>query len=41
LDTFNDQVSKVTAAQIKDAFNRRLKTDKMVTVIVAADEANP
>ena len=41
LDTFNDQVSKVTAAQIKDAFNRRLKTDKMVTVIVGADEANP
>lgn len=41
LDTFNDQVSKVTAAQIKDAFNRRLKTDKMVTVIVAAEEANP
>jgi zinc protease len=39
LDTFNDHVNKVTASQIKDAFNRRIKTDKMVTVIVAADEA--
>ena len=38
LDTFNDQVSKVTAAQIKEAFNRRIKTEKMVTVIVAGDE---
>ena len=41
LDTFNDEVSKVTTAQIKEAFNRRIKTDKMVTVIVGADEANP
>ena len=40
LDTFNDEVSKVTTAQIKEAFNRRIKTDKMVTVIVGADEAN-
>jgi zinc protease len=39
LDTFNDEVTKVTTAQIKDAFNRRIKTDKMVTVIVGADEA--
>jgi zinc protease len=38
LDTFNDQVSKVTAAQIKEAFNSRIKTEKMVTVIVAGDE---
>jgi zinc protease len=37
LDTFNSQVNKVTAAQIKEAFNRRIKTDKMVTVIVGAD----
>lgn len=36
LDTFNDNVSKVTAAQIKEAFNRRIQTDKMVTVIVGA-----
>ncbi|MFA6179495.1 MAG: pitrilysin family protein [Candidatus Methylopumilus sp.] len=34
LDDFNNQVNKVTAAQIKDAFNRRIKTDKMVTVVV-------
>jgi len=34
LDDFNSQVNKVTAAQIKDAFNRRIKTDKMVTVVV-------
>jgi zinc protease len=40
LDTFNEQVSKVTAAQIKEAFNRRIKTEKMVTVIVAGDETN-
>ena len=39
LDTFNDEVTKVTTAQIKDAFNRRIKTDKMVTVIVGAEEA--
>ncbi len=36
LDTFNDNVNKVTAAQIKEAFNRRIQTDKMVTVIVGA-----
>jgi zinc protease len=41
LDTFNDEVSKVTTVQIKEAFNRRIKTDKMATVIVGADEANP
>jgi zinc protease len=38
LDDFNKQVSKVTTAQIKDAFNRRIKTDKMVTVIVGANK---
>lgn len=34
LDDFNQEIDKVTAAQIKDAFNRRIKTDSMVTVIV-------
>ncbi len=34
LDDFNQEIDKVTTAQIKDAFNRRLKTDNMVTVIV-------
>ena len=38
LDDFNKKVSNVTAAQIKDAFNRRVKTDKMVSVIVGADK---
>ncbi|HEY8119293.1 MAG TPA: pitrilysin family protein [Methylophilaceae bacterium] len=38
LDDFNKKVSNVTTAQIKDAFNRRVKTDKMVSVIVGADK---
>ncbi len=37
LDDFNKQVGKVTAAQVKDAFARRLKPDGMVTVIVGTD----
>jgi len=37
LDSFNDNVNKVTAAQIKEAFNRRIQTDKMVTVIVGSE----
>jgi zinc protease len=36
LDDFNRQVNKVTAKQIKDAFNRRLKTDDFVSVVVGA-----
>ncbi|MES2580031.1 MAG: pitrilysin family protein [Pseudomonadota bacterium] len=34
LDDFNKEVNKVTAAQIKDAFNRRIKPDHFVSVIV-------
>lgn len=34
LDDFNKQVDKVTTAQIRDAFKRRIDPDKMVTVIV-------
>lgn len=34
LDDYVGQVNKVTAAQIKDAFLRRIKPDNMVTVIV-------
>jgi zinc protease len=34
LDDFNKEVEKVTAVQIKDAFNRRLKPDHFVSVIV-------
>jgi len=36
LDEYNSKVAAVTAAQIKDAFNRRLKPDTFVTVIVGA-----
>jgi zinc protease len=36
LDDFNQEVNKVTAAQIKDAFTRRLKVDHFVSVIVGA-----
>src|SRR3989344_834416 len=38
LDDFNQHVSQVTAVQIKDAFNRRVKTDKLVTVIVGGNK---
>jgi zinc protease len=34
LDEYNKKVEQVTATQIKDAFNRRLKTENFVTVIV-------
>ena len=36
LDEYNNKVAAVTAAQIKDAFNRRLKPENFVTVIVGA-----
>jgi zinc protease len=39
LDTYNEKVANVTAAQIKDAFNRRLKTENFVTVIVGDPNA--
>lgn len=34
LDEYNSNVEKVTVAQIKDAFNRRLKTENFVTIVV-------
>lgn len=34
LDDFNKEVDKVTTAQIRDAFNRRINTDNLVTIIV-------
>ena len=37
LDDFNQNVSKVTTAQIKDAFNRRINPNNMVTVVVGGD----
>jgi len=39
LDGYNKNVESVTAAQIKDAFNRRLKTQNFVTVIVGDPNA--
>lgn len=41
LDNFTSQVESVTAAQIKDAFNRRVKPDRMVTVIVGGGSNQP
>ena len=37
LDNFNDKVNAVTVAQIKDAFSRRVKADKMLTVLVGGE----
>jgi len=37
LDDFVPNVEKVTVAQIKDAFSRRIHPDRMVTVVVGAD----
>jgi zinc protease len=34
LDTWTAQVAKLTLADIRSAFNRKLAMDKMVTVVV-------
>jgi len=34
LDTYNEKIMSVTTEQIKDAFRRKLSTDKLVTVMV-------
>ena len=39
LDTWTQQVDKVTAADIKAAFARKLQTDKMVTVVLGGADA--
>ena len=39
LDDFNKEIAKVTTAQIRDAFKRRIDPDKMVTVIVGGNDA--
>jgi zinc protease len=39
LDEYNRNVEKVTVAQIKEAFSRRLKTENFVTVIVGDPNA--
>ncbi|MES2537762.1 MAG: pitrilysin family protein [Pseudomonadota bacterium] len=38
LDTWTANVSKVSAADIKAAFNRKVATDKLVTVVVGAEK---
>jgi len=40
LDDFTAKVEKVTTAQIRDAFKRRIHPDTMATVIVGAPEGN-
>ncbi len=37
LESFKAQVNAVTAAQVKDAFARRIDPDKMVTILVGGD----
>jgi zinc protease len=39
LDDYPAQVEKVTLAQVKDAFSRRIKPENLVTVVVAGEEA--
>jgi len=39
LDDFSGKVERVTVAQIRDAFTRRIQPDNMATVVVGADEA--
>ena len=39
LDTWTKQVQKVTAAEVKAAFARKLQPDRMVTVVVGGDVA--
>jgi zinc protease len=41
LEDFVKNVERVTAADIADAFRRRVHPDRMVTVVVAADEPGP
>jgi zinc protease len=37
LDTWTDNVAKVTAAEIKAAFNRKIAADRLVTIVVGAE----
>ncbi len=40
LDTYNDKIMNVTTEQIRDAFRRKLFTDKLVTVMVGPNPDN-
>jgi zinc protease len=39
LERWTDRVESVTAAQVRDAFRRRVRPDAMVTVVVGAGDA--
>lgn len=41
LETFVANIERVTAADIKAAFERRVNPDQLVTVVVAADRSQP
>jgi len=41
LEDFVKDVERVTVADIRDAFQRRIRPDRMVTVVVAGDKAKP
>ena len=41
LDTWTKQVEKVTAADIRAAFARKLQPDRMVTVVVGGAQVAP
>ena len=41
LEDFVKDVERVTVAGIREAFQRRIKPDRMVTVVVGGDEAKP
>lgn len=41
LERWPDQVERVTAAQIREAFQRKIVPDRLVTVVVGAGEARP
>lgn len=41
LDTWTDKVAKVTLADVRAAFRRKLAMDKMVTVIVGSEAVKP
>jgi zinc protease len=41
LETFVANIERVTAADIKAAFERRVNPDQLVTVVVAADRKQP
>jgi zinc protease len=40
LDTWTAKIAKVTAAEVKQAFNRRVAADKLTTVVVGADKVS-